>query len=285
MYPILCNSNDPVAAVFGAMDSMPDDFTFERATSQFQELIPVTGLDGDADGSNAADVVLCTSPFFLCAMINAVLLQVDRGREGRTLLFNYLGLPALWKAPVDLRTNPPAEEAFWRIGRDLFRRESSVVVTNNPLLFHQLQYAFGLPVTAGRVALEKKTLEQSKLRVLRPHNRYMNAYYVPRSARLAGSNEDSAMTTKGTKSLHNFALVSRTKFQWVTMQCLLRRMISKDKLPLEFEVLNTDSKKTFSELAAFSAVVLVPWEAALMAFYEFYSMGRGCVWEFSSRRQ
>merc|ERR1711879_234697 len=122
--------------------------------------------------------------------------------------------------------------------------------TNNPPLWHQLEYSFRQPD------------EKWEVRILRPHNRYMNVYYTPKVA-----------TQKDGFVHHHFAFVSRTKFQWVTMECLLKRMIAQDSLPLSFETLNTLSSKSFNELAAFTAVVLVPWEAALMAFYEYYSMG------------
>lgn len=72
--------------------------------------------------------------------------------------------------------------------------------------------------------------------------------------------------------LHYVGVVSRTKFQWVTFECLFKRMIHFGKLPFKFDVLNTDSKKSFFEMASYTAIVLLPWEAALMAFYEYYSM-------------
>lgn len=69
-----------------------------------------------------------------------------------------MGLPALWKAPHDFADH---EETFWKYGHAFFQRANSVHVTNNPLLFEQLRYAFGKDDT-------------SRMRILRPHNRYMN---------------------------------------------------------------------------------------------------------------
>merc|ERR1712113_257788 len=66
-------------------------------------------------------------------------------------------------------------------------------------------------------------------------------------------------------------LVSRTKFMWVTLGCAMRHFMP-EGYPIGFTVANSDSRLTFQEMAAHRAVVLVPWEHALMAFFEYYSM-------------
>lgn len=44
-------------------------------------------------------------------------------------------------------------------------------------------------------------------------------------------------------------------------------------LPIAFDILNTDSRKSFKELSEYTATVIFPWEHALMSFYETYAMG------------
>ncbi|CAD7929321.1 unnamed protein product [Amoebophrya sp. A120] len=289
LYPLLCNDQDPIAGILGAFDKADESYTTESSISTlklvFESLLSAHGGSTASASTGTAQpsrkLFVCTSPFFLCAVIAASLLPKD------ALSFNYLGLPALWKAPHDFAQH---QEVFWDYGHRLFLREGTTHVTNNPILFEQLRYQFGKTDTEA-------------LRILRPHNRYMNAYYVPRKHLYpptaeeliggagGGDQETSSPATSSRsyvpagftaatvessfsprKLLHYVGVVSRTKFQWVTFECLLKRMIHFGKLPFAFDVLNTDSKKTFLEMASYTAIVLIPWEAALMSFYEFYSM-------------
>ncbi|CAD7924387.1 unnamed protein product [Amoebophrya sp. A25] len=248
IYPLLCNDNDPIATLLGAFDKADETYTTDKALLTLEAVFESL--------KDTADVFICTSPFFLCAVMAALL-------PAETLQFNFMGLPALWKAPHDVADNM---ETFWEYGHKFFRRENSVHVTNNFLLFEQLRYMFG----------EQDT---TKLRVLRPHNRYMNAYYVPRKHLIATAERKKNLSLEELRNkeapaplVHYVGLVSRTKFQWVTFECLFKRLIHEGNLPFDFEVLNTDSKLSFQEMGTFTAMILVPWEAALMAFYEFYSM-------------
>ena len=52
-----------------------------------------------------------------------------------------------------------------------------------------------------------------------------------------------------------------------------RVLIDEVKMPIHFDILNTDSRKSFRELAEYTGTVIFPWEHALMSFYEAYSMG------------
>ncbi|CAE6928869.1 alkbh5, partial [Symbiodinium natans] len=151
-------------------------------------------------------------------------------------MLGYLGLPLLWKRPTDHFDNATARAEFWELLQHLLQSPQVVLATNNPVLTEQI--AFQAP--------------RALLPVVRPHARFTNAVYTP------------------TKPLEAM-LVSRTKFLWVTLDCALQRFMD-EQYPIKFNVANSDSKLSFQEMASHRAVVLLPWEHALMAFFEFYSM-------------
>eukprot|EP00928_Gymnodinium_smaydae_P047015 TRINITY_DN31357_c0_g1_i1.p1 TRINITY_DN31357_c0_g1~~TRINITY_DN31357_c0_g1_i1.p1 ORF type:complete len:653 (-),score=82.53 TRINITY_DN31357_c0_g1_i1:161-2119(-) len=155
-------------------------------------------------------------------------------------LLAYFGLPMLWKRPTDHFEDASARVAFWAELQRLAAEPRVVIATNNPLLSEQIAHQSGLLPPVVRV-----------------HARFTGAVYVP-------TNLDKAL------------LVSRTKFLWVTLGCLLKAF-TPDDYPVAFTVLNSDSKLSFRELAAHRLAVVVPWEHALMAFFEFYSMSMPLV--------
>lgn len=151
-------------------------------------------------------------------------------------MLGYLGLPLLWKGPTDHFENAAARQGFWDVASHLLAQPHVVLAVNNPLLSEQM--AFQIP--------------GAELPVVRPHAVFANAVYVPSRLRQA-------------------LLVSRTKFMWVTFGCALRQFMPHD-YPLTFTVANTDSRLSYQDMASHRATVLVPWEHALMSFFEFYSM-------------
>lgn len=78
-----------------------------------------------------------TSPFFLCAALAEILPK-------SATLVNYMGLPTLWKAPVDFEAE---EMRFWELADRFWRRERTFYATNNPLLHQQMRYQFGRTAT------------------------------------------------------------------------------------------------------------------------------------------
>ena len=209
---------DALAALIGRFEAPPpyELYTLEVISQRLAEL--ASQLD--------FDLMVCTSPFIVCA-----LLQWFTQKP----LVAYLGLPLLWKRPTDHFDNATSREGFWALLSYLQKRPDVVLATNNPILSEQIAFQSG-----------------ALLPVVRPHARFTNAVYTP-------------------SKLHDVMLVSRTKFMWVTLGCALRRFMD-DMYPMKFTVANSDSKFSFSEMAAHRAVVLIPWEHALMAFFEFYSM-------------
>lgn len=154
--------------------------------------------------------------------------------EMKVPLLGFLGLPLLWKRPSDHFDNANARLRFWSLFDNLIQNPNVALFTNNPLLAEQIAYqGTGYP-----------------LAVVRPHAIFTNATYAPISTRAL--------------------LVSRTKFMWVTLGCAIKHFHRDSTVPLV--IANSDSRFTFQELASFKIVILVPWEHALMAFFEFYSM-------------
>eukprot|EP00927_Polykrikos_kofoidii_P057170 TRINITY_DN51284_c0_g1_i1.p1 TRINITY_DN51284_c0_g1~~TRINITY_DN51284_c0_g1_i1.p1 ORF type:complete len:686 (-),score=77.98 TRINITY_DN51284_c0_g1_i1:194-2251(-) len=228
IFPDMCgsggvNSDDPIAKLIGPFEAPPpyETYTFSR----IREASKTIGLQLLG---HEPDLLICTSPFILCALL----------QEATSLpLLAYFGLPLLWKRPTDHFDDKAARAAFWKELVRLGDEPRVVMATNNPLLTEQI--AFQTP--------------NMLLPTVRPHAVFARATYAPK--------------------LQNKVLVaSRTKFNWVTLGCALRRF-APDGYPFTFEILNSDSKLTFKELSSRRAAVLVPWEHALMAFFEFYSMG------------
>ncbi|CAJ1453562.1 unnamed protein product, partial [Effrenium voratum] len=224
VFPEMCGegmdtSEDSIAALIGRFESPPP---YERYTlDAISQSVAAVARELDFD------LLVCTSPFIVCA-----LLQQCAGKP----LLGYLGLPLLWKRPTDHFDNATARDRFWGLLAKLLESPEVVLATNNPLLTEQIAFQ------AGAV-----------LPVVRPHARFTQAVYAP-------TRPNDAM------------LVSRTKFLWVTLDCALRLFLD-DSYPIKFTIANSDSKLPFREMAAHRAVVLMPWEHALMAFFEFYSMG------------
>ncbi|CAE8627079.1 unnamed protein product [Polarella glacialis] len=214
---------DPVAALIGRFEAPPpyESYTFARIA----EALEVVGRE--LLSGKGFDILVCTSPFVVCALLQ---------RATDKPMLGYLGLPLLWKRPTDHFDNATARKEFWALLPGLLARPDVVLATNNPVLTEQIAYQ----------------APQAILPVVRPHARFTRATYAPTRLREA-------------------MLVSRTKFLWVTLGCALRHFMS-NEYPITFTIANSDSKFEFREMAAHRAVVLVPWEHALMAFYEFYSM-------------
>eukprot|EP00438_Fugacium_kawagutii_P024939 Skav213196 [mRNA] locus=scaffold2826:292404:294158:+ [translate_table: standard] len=225
VFPDMCGgegetSLDPIAALIGRFEAPPpyELYTLHVITERLAEV--VAHLD--------FDLLVCTSPFIVCALMQYL---------SQKPLLGYLGLPLLWKRPTDHFDNRTARDNFWQLLTHLLARSDVVLASNNPIL-------------AEQIAFQAKGA--TDLPVVHPHARFTQAVYTP-------------------TRLNDALLVSRTKFLWVTFGCALRRFMG-EAYPIKFTVANSDSKLSFREMAAHRAVVIIPWEHALMAFFEFYSM-------------
>lgn len=225
VFPEMCgagdeNSEDPIAALIGRFEAPPpyEHYTLRVITDRLAEV--AVQLD--------FDLLVCTSPFIVCSLLQQMTQKP---------LLGYLGLPLLWKRPTDHFDNTTARESFWGLLRYLLGRSDVVLASNNPILAEQMAF---------------QAKEAKNVPVVHPHARFTQAVYAP-------------------TLLNDVLLVSRTKFLWVTLGCALRRFMD-ETYPIKFTVANSDSKLSFKEMAAHRAVVLIPWEHALMAFFEFYSM-------------
>ena len=169
----------------------------------------------------------------LCGVIHAI-------SGGFKPLLGYFGLPLLWKGPVDFE-DPQAKAAFWKLFYDLAGHSRSTLVTNNPMLAEQIWVQTGIRIDAVRPhAFFTELPAETRGRV-----------YLPRSG--------------------DVLVVARTRFLWVTFDCALQQLRDPG-YPLKFVVSNSNTSFSFDYMSSVHSVVLLPWEHALMAFYEFYSM-------------
>merc|ERR1719506_560312 len=85
----VCDSTPPahsVAELIGPFDASNEAFTMRYIVEWMSRF-----FDAETFAANA-DALVCTSPFVLCGVVHAL--------SGLPLI-GYLGLPLLWKAPVD----------------------------------------------------------------------------------------------------------------------------------------------------------------------------------------
>ena len=229
VFPEMCgagdeNSEDPIAALIGRFEAPPpyEHYTLRVITDRLAEV--AVQLD--------FDLLVCTSPFIVCSLLQQMTQKP---------LLGYLGLPLLWKRPTDHFDNTTARESFWGLLRYLLGRSDVVLASNNPILAEQMAF---------------QAKEAKNVPVVHPHARFTQAVYAP-------------------TLLNDVLLVSRTKFLWVTLGCALRRFMD-ETYPIKFTVANSDSKLSFKEMAAHRAVVLIPWEHALMLVRLFHLLFFTC---------
>eukprot|EP00929_Paragymnodinium_shiwhaense_P071072 TRINITY_DN36104_c0_g1_i1.p1 TRINITY_DN36104_c0_g1~~TRINITY_DN36104_c0_g1_i1.p1 ORF type:complete len:744 (+),score=161.80 TRINITY_DN36104_c0_g1_i1:90-2321(+) len=238
VFPAMCGS--------GAASSMPDPIAeligpfeapppYEMYTmSRLREVLEQVGREIMSGVHTPPDAGVRVPGMLVCTSPFVVCALLQQATK--LPLLGYLGLPMIWKRPTDHFDRPEARAEFWNLLKALGQEKRVVLVTNNPLLSEQIAFQSGMLLPTIRV-----------------HALFTQAVYMP-------AQQDKAL------------LVSRTKFYWVTMGCALKHFTPVD-YPVKFVVLNSDSKMPFKELASHRAAVLVPWEHALMAFFEFYSMG------------
>eukprot|EP00971_Amphidinium_carterae_P170963 3388122-Amphidinium_carterae.1 len=101
-----------------------------------------------------ADMLICTSPFIICAVLQSLI--------GLPSIL-YLGLPILWKMPTDHFHHPDARSEFWSLAARVVHSDSVVLAVNNPLLAQQISFQ-----TPGAEPWG-----------VRPHAVFTKATYVP----------------------------------------------------------------------------------------------------------
>lgn len=186
----------------------------------------------DTDQSlGLADLLLCTEPLAGCLMLR----QVAEARGRRLPILGYFGVALLNSCPPDDLAN------FWAAFAKLYQRgkkegPSAVLAVNNLILSEQIFYQSG-----------------KRMPYVRAHGLYTGMAYVP---------------LKATE-----VLVWRAPlFLYSTARCAIDRfMQGMPEYPITFRFMEEDESLPYKEVGTHKAITLIPWDHALMTFYEIYS--------------
>lgn len=197
----------------------------------------IRGIYDADDVLRSAELLLCTEPLAGCLMLR----QVAESRGQKLPLLGYLGVALLNSCP------PQDLNVFWRIFTQTMApvqpgaksaAAPAVVAVNNLILSEQIFYQSG-----------------HRAPYVRAHGLYTGMSYVPlKPAEI---------------------LVWRAPlFIYQTSQCaILRFLDGMTSYPINFRFVDESESIEYREASQFKAVVLLPWDHALMTFYELYSAG------------
>lgn len=163
-----------------------------------------------------------------------MMLQSARAR-GKTLpLLGYLGVALLNNCP------PDDLDTFWQSLVDLLESQDgqqAQMAVNNLILSEQIYYQSGY-----------------RMPYVRAHGLYTNMAYAP---------------------LRQELLVWRAPlFSYVATRCAMAHFTAANpQLETAFRFMDEGESLSYAEIGAFKAVALIPWDHALMTFYELYSAG------------
>lgn len=187
-----------------------------------------------ADGNLMnAQLLLCTEPLAGCLILKDV-----AEAHGRSLpLLGYLG--------VALLNNCPPEDipSFWRHFARLSQRSESgqataVLAVNNLILSEQIHYQTGVRVP-----------------YVRAHGLYTGMSYTP-------------------MKLKEVLVWRAPLFVYQTTRCTIMRFLQGlPEHPITYRFVEETESVPYKDMAGYRAVVLLPWDHALMTFYELYSAG------------
>mmetsp|Transcript_44922 Transcript_44922/g.101686 ORF Transcript_44922/g.101686 Transcript_44922/m.101686 type:complete len:424 (+) Transcript_44922:945-2216(+) len=149
-------------------------------------------------------------------------------------------MPLLGYLGVALLNNCPPEDVkrFWAaFESDVVDEPSTVLAVNNLILSEQVFYQTGF-----------------RLPYIRAHGLYTKVSYAP--------SKPAALFWRA------------PLFSYQTFRCAVGQFMAEfnGKYPLEIEFMD-DGSIAYEDIVKFRSVVLVPWDHALMTFYEMYSMG------------
>ena len=117
-------TEDPIASVLGAFDGSNDDFTMEKAETQIIEVLQ-NKIFTDCSDDSILKVAVCTAPFILCTIM-AEFVKTCKNVH----LLAYLGLPPLWKGPVDFHDNAKARERYFELGHAFLKNKRGLLSPN-----------------------------------------------------------------------------------------------------------------------------------------------------------
>eukprot|EP00434_Breviolum_minutum_P005952 symbB.v1.2.005249.t1/scaffold304.1/size234131/8 len=186
-----------------------------------------------------ADRSLQESELIICTEPMAgclMMLHSAKARGQIKPLLGYLGVALLNNCP------PEDMDVFWQSLMELLEESSQTslaqMAVNNLILSEQIYFQTGY-----------------RMPYVRAHGLYTNMAYAPTKSREV--------------------LVWRAPlFSYVTTRCaMLHFMASNPHVGLAFRFMEESESLSYSEVGSFKAVVLIPWDHALMTFYELYSAG------------
>ena len=181
----------------------------------------------------SSDLLLCTEP-----VIGCLILKQFAAETGRVMpLLGYMGVALMQGVP------PTDVAQFWELFQSLVINDdatnpSVILSSNNLILSQQVFYQTGLHVP-----------------VVRAHGLYTGVSYAP---------------------VHNDKILMwrAPLFVYDPLYCAFEQFFERSPgYPFRFQQMPEGLSMPYKEVVAFRAVLLIPWDHALMTFYELYSMG------------
>lgn len=186
----------------------------------------------NGDGNlQAAEVLLCTEPLAGCLMLRQVAMA-----KGRDLpILGYLGVALLNSCPPeDIGTFWSELAAIMAPGEG--KRTAAVLAVNNLILSEQIFYQSGY-----------------RMPYVRAHGLYTGMSYAPLRQQ-------------------EILMWRAPLFIYTTMRCAMLRILEgMPEYKMHFQFVEESDSLPYSQVSLYKAVALVPWDHALMTFYELYS--------------
>jgi len=187
-----------------------------------------------------ADLIVCTEPVIGCIMVQRAIKKArggtghEPGGQRIIPILAYLGVALLNTVP------PPALQAFWHAWDQVERIEIAV---NNRILKEQIYYQTGVVVP-----------------YIRPHGLYTKMLYQ-------ASKDREVLFWRAPLFLY-------PTFRCALVQFLREMEKSDDELlnqyPLAITFMEADELMKYEEVQEYRSIILLPWDHALMTFYELY---------------
>jgi len=181
-----------------------------------------------------ANVLLCTEPLAGCLMLRHI-----AHLQGRQLpILGYLGVALLNSCPPEDVAQFWMEFAAVTSDRSGDGSTPSVLAVNNMILSEQIYYQSGY-----------------RMPYVRAHGLYTGMSYTP-------------------LKVSEVLMWRAPLFMYSTTRCaMLRFLQGMPSYPISFRFIDESESVPYNEVAQFKAVGLIPWDHALMTFYEIYSAG------------
>jgi len=259
----MCNRGDGAFAKFykdAEQDPYGDDFSWDMMEAQ------IAGVYQRDEKLRQSEMLMCTEPLVGCLLLQKLFRQKDR----RLPVIGYLGVALLNSVP------PFDVKRFWNLLDDRKPFEDTVLYVNNRILREQIYYQSGI-----------------RAPYVRAHGLYTNSVwtrqmdavlfwraplYVYPTLRCALWKFLEQMKNGVPKDELIFpsdsSVASDSSTETISpTNPLPTDESTKEDYPFTLRFLDEGESMKYEVVAQYRSIILLPWDHALLTFYELYSMG------------